>query len=533
MIRLADIWKGFREGDEEHAVLTGCDADIAAGELVSLLGPSGSGKSTLLNIISGIDSPDRGEVWVDGTSLTALDERRRTLFRRQHIGFVFQFFNLLPTLTVEENLLLPLELKGRLGTAERERARGQLEMVGLAGRAKAFPGPALGGRASSGVALARALVHDPLVILADEPTGNLDRETGQRVLDVLETLVREAGRTLVLVTHSREGGEPLGSGALDSGRPTRRRRAAAQMMSVLQRSSFRHLSGHPGPLLLAILGVSLGVAVVVAMDLAIQSSRQAFSISAETVSGRTTHQVVGGPAGLDEAVFTLLRIDAGVRESAPVVEGYASSDALPGRALRILGLDPFSELPFRPFVAPVSGGADIGSLIVQRGAVAISGETARLAGIERGDSLALRIGGGVEVVQVMGFLEPANELTRRGVQDLVVADVAEAQRLLGSRRPPESYRPRLACGGIGVRTSGGDHVAPSRGSDTPKRRGARRGHQRHDAGVQPQPHGAQLARPRVRDVSDLQHDDVLGGSAPPALGDPAGPRGSHEAKSSA
>ena len=204
------------------------------------------------------------------------------------------------------------------------------------------------------------------------------------------------------------------------------------MMSVLQRSSFRHLSGHPGPLLLAILGVSLGVAVVVAMDLAIQSSRQAFSISAETVSGSTTHQVVGGPAGLDEAVFTLLRIDAGVRESAPVVEGYASSDALPGRALRILGLDPFSELPFRPFVAPVSGGADIGSLIVQRGAVAISGETARLAGIERGDSLALRIGGGVEVVQVMGFLEPANELTRRGVQDLVVADVAEAQRLLGS-----------------------------------------------------------------------------------------------------
>ena len=140
---------------------------------------------------------------MDGTSLTALDERRRTLFRRQHIGFVFQFFNLLPTLTVEENLLLPLELKGRLGTAERERARGQLEMVGLAGRAKAFPDRLSGGEQQR-VALARALVHDPLVILADEPTGNLDRETGQRVLDVLETLVREAGRTLVLVTHSRE-----------------------------------------------------------------------------------------------------------------------------------------------------------------------------------------------------------------------------------------------------------------------------------------------------------------------------------------
>ena len=202
MIRLAEIWKSFREGDDEHAVLTGCDADIAPGELVSLLGPSGSGKSTLLNIISGIDSPDRGEVWVDGTSLTALDERRRTLFRRQHIGFVFQFFNLLPTLTVEENLLLPLELKGRLGEEERERARGQLELVGLEGRANAFPDRLSGGEQQR-VALARALVHDPLVILADEPTGNLDRETGERILDVLEALVRDAGRTLVLVTHSR------------------------------------------------------------------------------------------------------------------------------------------------------------------------------------------------------------------------------------------------------------------------------------------------------------------------------------------
>ena len=150
------------------------------------------------------------------------------------------------------------------------------------------------------------------------------------------------------------------------------------------------------------------------------------------MSGRTTHQVVGRPTGLDEAVFTLLRVDAGVRESAPVIEGYAASDALPGRALRILGLDPFSELPFRPFVAPASGGADVGSLMVRRGAVAISGTTARSAGIERGDSLVLRIGGALETVHVAGLLEPVNELTRRGMQDLIVVDIAEAQRLLGS-----------------------------------------------------------------------------------------------------
>jgi putative ABC transport system ATP-binding protein len=170
---------------------------------VALLGPSGSGKSTLLNLVSGIDTPDAGSIDIDGVRVTDLDERERTLFRRRHIGFVFQFFNLLPTLTVEENLLLPLELKGRLDAAARRRARELLEHVGLADRAATFPDRLSGGEQQR-IALARALVHEPALILADEPTGNLDPATGEKMLDLLDRLVRDAGRTLLVVTHSRE-----------------------------------------------------------------------------------------------------------------------------------------------------------------------------------------------------------------------------------------------------------------------------------------------------------------------------------------
>jgi putative ABC transport system ATP-binding protein len=168
-----------------------------------VLGPSGSGKSTLLNLVSGIDRPDGGWVEVGGVRLTGLGERERTLVRRREIGFVFQFFHLLPTLTVRENLLLPLELRGRVGPAERERARALLARVGLEGRADAFPDRLSGGEQQR-VAVARALVHEPALVLADEPTGNLDPDTGARALDLLEELVREHGRTLLAVTHSRD-----------------------------------------------------------------------------------------------------------------------------------------------------------------------------------------------------------------------------------------------------------------------------------------------------------------------------------------
>ena len=207
LIALRDLTKVYQEGERLHPVLQQVNLSIQSGEFVVLLGRSGSGKSTLLNVLSGIDLPTSGEVVFSTdqgeVNLTRLSERERTLFRRVHIGFIFQFFNLIPTLSVEENLLLPLELNGRTGPAERGRAHDLLEAVGLEDRARSFPDRLSGGEQQR-VAIARALVHDPLLLLADEPTGNLDLETGRRVLELLDRLTRQRGKTLIMVTHSPE-----------------------------------------------------------------------------------------------------------------------------------------------------------------------------------------------------------------------------------------------------------------------------------------------------------------------------------------
>jgi putative ABC transport system ATP-binding protein len=199
-IELINVRKSYMEGGRSHVVLDNVSVSIAAGERVAILGPSGSGKSTLLNLVSGIDLPDEGRVLVGGADIGAFSERERTLFRRDRVGFVFQFFNLLPTLTVLENLLLPLELAGR-DEGESE-ARQLLTEVGLEARAGAFPDRLSGGEQQR-VAIARALIHRPALLLADEPTGNLDQDTGERVVELLDGLVTAAGATLVIVTHSR------------------------------------------------------------------------------------------------------------------------------------------------------------------------------------------------------------------------------------------------------------------------------------------------------------------------------------------
>ena len=202
-LELRQLSKTYREGEAARVVLRDVSVTIASGEIVVLVGRSGSGKSTLLNLIAGIDRPTAGTVAVNGTDLTRLDEEARTRFRRRHIGFVFQFFNLIPLLTVEENLLLPLDLNGRADAKGVARARALLERVGLAGRGDSYPERLSGGEQQR-VAIARALIHDPDIILADEPTGNLDADTAADVLALLDALAREAGRTVLMTTHSRE-----------------------------------------------------------------------------------------------------------------------------------------------------------------------------------------------------------------------------------------------------------------------------------------------------------------------------------------
>jgi len=203
LVSLRGLTKGYEEAGTLHTVLHAIDADIKQGQFSVLLGKSGSGKSTLLNLIGGIDVPSAGEVWIKDTCLTCLNERELTLFRRDHIGFVFQFFNLIPTLTALENVSLPYELRGANRRKGERAARDLLDRVGLGNRADTYPDKLSGGEQQR-VAIARALVHQPLLILADEPTGNLDEDTGKTVLNLLLELTRDAGKTLIMATHSPE-----------------------------------------------------------------------------------------------------------------------------------------------------------------------------------------------------------------------------------------------------------------------------------------------------------------------------------------
>jgi putative ABC transport system ATP-binding protein len=202
-IRFLDVTKVFREGDRERAVLNGVNAAMDAGEFVAVVGRSGSGKSTLLNLLAGLDTPTAGEIWIGDTCISKLNDTGRTLFRRKRIGFIFQFFNLIPTLTVRENVLMTAELSGWTERDARARADSLLSSVGLLDRAGVFPDKLSGGEQQR-VAIARALCADPELILADEPTGNLDADTGALVLDLLTRLARAGGKTLVMVTHSAD-----------------------------------------------------------------------------------------------------------------------------------------------------------------------------------------------------------------------------------------------------------------------------------------------------------------------------------------
>jgi len=220
VLAVAGIGKSYAEGKQRRTVLADIGFEVARGECVALVGQSGSGKSTLLNLLAGIDKPDTGDVEIMGRSVAAMGEPELTLLRREHIGFIYQFFNLIPTLTVAENLALPLELNRIPAAVRRERIRDWLAKVGLDGREDAFPDELSGGEQQR-VAIARAVIHEPALVLADEPTGNLDARTGNVVLQLLAHLFRDEGRTLILVTHSRAVSEVADRMlALDSGRLT-------------------------------------------------------------------------------------------------------------------------------------------------------------------------------------------------------------------------------------------------------------------------------------------------------------------------
>jgi ABC-type lipoprotein export system ATPase subunit len=203
MIRCLDVRKTYRQGDNEVTVLSGITVDIPQGQFATIMGPSGSGKSTLLHLMGGLDRPSAGDVLVGERIISQMADDQVTLFRRTQIGFVFQFFNLLPTLTALENITLPFMLDGRARAKAAQRAQFLLDKVGLAHRQSHLPEAMSGGEIQR-LAIARALAFEPPIILADEPTGNLDSKNGEIVLNLLRRINQEDRCTIVMVTHSPE-----------------------------------------------------------------------------------------------------------------------------------------------------------------------------------------------------------------------------------------------------------------------------------------------------------------------------------------
>ena len=203
MIRCLDVGKVYQQGENQITALAGISLDIERGSFAVIMGPSGSGKSTLLHLIGGLDRPSSGELLVDNRLIGQMADDQVTLFRRKKIGFVFQFFNLLPTLTALENVALPLVLDGKARAAAEKHAATLLEKVGLESRKDHLPEELSGGEIQR-VAMARGLAFDPPILLADEPTGNLDSKSGTAVLTLLRQISKDDGCTVVMVTHSEE-----------------------------------------------------------------------------------------------------------------------------------------------------------------------------------------------------------------------------------------------------------------------------------------------------------------------------------------
>jgi putative ABC transport system ATP-binding protein len=206
LVRVRNVHKTFLRGEERIDVLQGLDLDVRSGEFLALMGPSGSGKSTLLNLIGGLDRPTSGEVAVGGERLDGMSDARLAAWRARHVGFVFQMYNLLPALTAERNVELPLLLTGLGKAARRKHVETALGVVGLADRARHYPRQLSGGQEQR-VGIARAIVTDPTLLLCDEPTGDLDRKSGDEILDLLQALNREQGKTIVMVTHDPHAAE--------------------------------------------------------------------------------------------------------------------------------------------------------------------------------------------------------------------------------------------------------------------------------------------------------------------------------------
>ncbi|MEZ4609488.1 MAG: ABC transporter ATP-binding protein [Caldilineaceae bacterium] len=436
------------------------------------MGKSGSGKSTLLNLISGIDAPSQGDVIIVGddgpVTLNALSDRARTIFRRNHIGIIFQFFNLIPTLTVQENVLLPLELTGARRD-QRAHALALLARVGLADRLDTYPDKLSGGEQQR-VAIARALAHDPLLILADEPTGNLDEDTGDTVLALLLELARGAGKTLFMATHAR-GGASGRSRPPPGTRPTGQRprlapRPRANLPISQSLKLIQHYVHHP----LNPPNHPPGLA-----------SRQTPPVAESLLRRRRGHRRGHDRRHRPGQRVGRARLQPGSGDSGgpghpsdrrrphrtgrgrlhAAAARWATVPARPswratwsrrswtGQPMRLLGVDPFAESPFRSYLGSDDAEAIqpdfLTDMLTRPNSVLLSTDVATRYGLNTGDTLTVRVGGRTQALEIIGLMEPSNDLSRRALDSLLITDIATAQGA-GQGGPAGPHRPDPAAG---------------------------------------------------------------------------------------
>ena len=407
------------------------------GDFVALMGPSGCGKSTLLHLCGAMDRPTSGTVQLETAVLSALPDEALTRIRRERVGFVFQFFNLLPTLTLLENVALPLLLSGVSATVAEGSARRLLDRVGLGPRLRHFPQQLSGGELQRG-AVARALVHHPALVVADEPTGNLDSDNGARILDLLVEFNREDGVTMLLATHAEEIAVGRAPDRADARRPHRVGRGKAGACACLAGSSCDGSFHEPLRSITTALGIALGVGVIVAIQLTNASSLAGFQTALDTVSGRASLEIVGTGLGVDERRLPELGWLREYGDVAPIIEGDAvlRQSGHPSERMRVLGIDILRDRPFREYRLLESTAAagelrpqEFLALLVDPGSVILAADSPAPRGLTVGSTLSVNVGDRAVPLTVRGLLRdegPARVLDGH----FVLMDIASAQQAL-------------------------------------------------------------------------------------------------------